>query len=544
MNSSLLNPRALLAVSTGAIITTTSLLITFGLAGPSAATVTASRVQNVLLLKSDTRIRFQADHNARLLTVPDAQLAQDSKGALDGIEVTSSANGFSLSLPYAFTARLAGDARTITVQQDLTGSSPAPSSNAAANATGSTTEPPLNIDTSLAPPTTPTPGSEGSSAAPSSGTGTTTGPSSGPTGSTTTGPTGTETTPSGPAAARAGAPSGSLDERLPLVIPLSNASPAYVAGLLARAYNVRVEVDERQRAVIIFVSKTDWPLIKTFVADLDKARPQVSFEAEVLEINQYATQSLGIDYRELFSLNFTEGAPPSLFKLGDVTRGVFNVKLGLDALKNTGAATVLSRPSITTLDGLEARLNATQTTPVVTAGTNGVVQVNNVTTGITLRFVPKVGPDGMIESNLSIAVSSPTGTTTQGVPQYSSREANTTVRVRDGEPIIIGGLYENRRTTSSKGLPGLMDIPILGELFKTTVTDEHFTDLVIVVTPRLVGGMTAAGIAPRAQLSDAASDRKVGDSSLGRDPSWLTGWTLSDVVPGLRRREVLATGLN
>jgi general secretion pathway protein D len=259
----------------------------------------------------------------------------------------------------------------------------------------------------------------------------------------------------------------------------------------------------------------------------------------VLEINQYATQSLGIDYRELFSLNFTEGAPPSLFKLGDITRGVFNVKLGLDALKNTGAATVLSRPSITTLDGLEARLNATQTTPVVTAGQNGVVQVNNVTTGITLRFVPKVGPDGMIESNLSIAVSSPTGTTTQGVPQYSSREANTTVRVRDGEPIIIGGLYENRHTTSSKGLPGLMDIPILGELFKTTVTDDHFTDLVIVVTPRLVGGVTAAGVAPRAATTDA-----VGASSVRDVPGWLTGWTLSDVVPNLRRREVLTTGLN
>jgi general secretion pathway protein D len=531
MNSSLLNPRALLAVSTGAIITTTSLLITFGLAGPSAATVTASRVQNVLLLKSDSRIRFQADHNARLLIVPDAQLAQDTKGALDGIEVTSSANGFSLTLPYAFTARLAGDARTITVQQDLTGSSPAPGSNAATNATGSTTEPPLNIDTSLAPPTTPTPtpgSTEGSSATPASGTGTTSGPT-----------TGTEAAPTGPVAARAGAPSGSLDERLPLVISLSNASPAYVAGLLARAYNVRVEVDERQRAVIIFVAKTDWPLIKTFVADLDKARPQVSFEAEVLEINQYATQSLGIDYRELFSLNFTEGAPPSLFKLGDITRGVFNVKLGLDALKNTGAATVLSRPSITTLDGLEARLNATQTTPVVTAGQNGVVQVNNVTTGITLRFVPKVGPDGMIESNLSIAVSSPTGTTTQGVPQYSSREANTTVRVRDGEPIIIGGLYENRHTTSSKGLPGLMDIPILGELFKTTVTDDHFTDLVIVVTPRLVGGMTANGMAPRAQTPVA-----VGDSSVRGMPGWLTTWTLTDALPNLRRREVLATGLN
>jgi general secretion pathway protein D len=529
MNSSPLNPRALLAVSTGAILTASSLLVSLGLAGPNAANVTAIRTPGAILLKSDTRIRFQADHATHALTVPDAQLAQDTKGALEGVEVSSSASGFSLIFPYAFTARLAGDARTITVQEDRsstagpTNASESSTANVATSPSGETPgsgvpQAPTSPDTSLSPQTTP--------------------PSTAPTSSDPATP-GTEVPQNGPTPARVGAPSGALDERLPLVIPLSNASPAYVAGLLARAYNVRAEVDERQRAVIIFVAKTDWPLIKTFVADLDKARPQVSFEAEVLEINQYATQSLGIDYRELFSLNFTEGAPPSLFKLGDITRGVFNVKLGLDALKNTGAATVLSRPSITTLDGLEARLNATQTTPVVTAGQNGVVQVNNVTTGITLRFVPKVGPDGMIESNLSIAVSSPTGTTTQGVPQYSSREANTTVRVRDGEPIIIGGLYENRHTTSSKGLPGLMDIPILGELFKTTVTDDHFTDLVIVVTPRLVGGMTANGAAPRAQPTDA-----VGNSSLSDVPRWLTGWTLTDVVPNLRRRESMATGLH
>lgn len=525
MNSSLLNPRALLAVSTGAILTASSLLVSLGLAGPAAANVTASKTQGAILLKSDTRIRFQADHSIRALTVPDAQLAQDTKGALEGVEVTSSASGFSLIFPYAFTARLAGDARTITVQEDRSSTAAGPSTpseptmNGGATNTPSETstsgapEAPFSPDTSLSPPTTP------------------------PSSSDPTTP-GTEAPQNGPTPARAGAPSGALDERLPLVISLGNASPAYVAGLLARAYNVRVEVDERQRAVIIFVAKADWPLIKAFVADLDKARPQVSFEAEVLEINQYATQSLGIDYRELFSLNFTELAPPSLFKLGDITRGVFNVKIGLDALKNTGAATVLSRPSITTLDGLEARLNATQTTPVVTAGQNGVVQVNNVTTGITLRFVPKVGPDGMIESNLSIAVSSPTGTTTQGVPQYSSREANTTVRVRDGEPIIIGGLYENRHTTSSKGLPGLMDIPILGELFKTTVTDDHFTDLVIVVTPRLVGGMTT-NTAPRTVSGSAGTD-----SSVQRDPSWLTAWSLSDALPVLRRREALATSLH
>jgi general secretion pathway protein D len=215
---------------------------------------------------------------------------------------------------------------------------------------------------------------------------------------------------------------------------------------------------------------------------------------EILEVNQYQTQSLGIDYRELFSFNLTEGTPPlgkGVLANGEFSRAPISVKVGIDLLKTTGAATVLARPRIATLDGVEARLNATQTTPVITAGQNNVVTVNNVTTGITLRLLPKVSATGEIESTVSIAVSTPTGTTTQGVPQYSSREANTTLRVRNGEPIVIGGLLERRDTQASKGIPGLMDIPFVGELFKTTTTNTNFTDLVIVITPYLVGSSPA-----------------------------------------------------
>ncbi len=277
------------------------------------------------------------------------------------------------------------------------------------------------------------------------------------------------------------------DERFPLVLPLANASPAYVAGVLTRVYNVRVEVDDRQRALLVFAQASDWPLLKSVVAELDRARPQVMFEAEILEVNQYVTQSLGIDYRELFSFNLTEATPLNIIKPGDFTRAPLSIKVGIDLLKTTGSAKTLARPRVATMDGQEARLNATQTTPVLTSGQNGAVNVTNITTGITLRLLPKVAPDGQIESSLSISVSTPTGTNTQGVPSYASREANTTVRVRNGEPIVIGGLLENRNSTASKGLPGLMDVPVLGELFKTTTTDAHFTDLVIVVTPTIVG---------------------------------------------------------
>lgn len=80
----------------------------------------------------------------------------------------------------------------------------------------------------------------------------------------------------------------------------------------------------------------------------------------------------------------------------------------------------------------------------------------------------------------------PTGTTSQGVPQFSTREATTTVRVANGEPIAIGGLLEDRTVTGVQKVPVLGDLPIVGRLFTTTRTDTRSSDLIIVVTPRLV----------------------------------------------------------
>jgi type II secretory pathway component GspD/PulD (secretin) len=278
------------------------------------------------------------------------------------------------------------------------------------------------------------------------------------------------------------------DARIPVFYRLSNANPSQVAAMLTRLYpNLRVEVDERQRALVILVNPTDKPVIDAVIKELDVPRPQVMFEAEILEINRSVTQQLGIDYTKLINLNLkvVEGTPNGL-GFGSFSRGPLSLEVGIKLLKDTGAARTLARPRAVTLDGLEARLNATTTQPIRTVSQSGTISVANITTGINLRFVPKVAPDNTIESQLSIAVSSPTGSTSDGLPSYSTREANTTVRVRNGEPIVIGGLLESRESTGATGIPGLMDIPILGELFKSTFTEQRETDLLITITPYLV----------------------------------------------------------
>lgn len=277
-----------------------------------------------------------------------------------------------------------------------------------------------------------------------------------------------------------------VDERAPLFVPLSSASPSQVASLLNGMYsNLRIQVDERQRALLIMVNAQDRDLILKVVKQLDQPRPQVMFEAEILEINQGTTSQLGIKYDDLFTLKLTEGDTGSIFKFGKLDRTPLSLSLGISALKANNAAKVLAQPRVTTLDGVEARINSTQTQPVILSSQNGSQSVTNITTGISLRFLPKVGPDGIIEANLNIVVSVPTGMV-NNVTTYSSRDASTTVRVRNGEPIVIGGLLESRTLNSTSKVPLLGDIPFLGALFTHNSTQTSSSDLMIVVTPRLI----------------------------------------------------------
>lgn len=286
----------------------------------------------------------------------------------------------------------------------------------------------------------------------------------------------------------------STDERAPLIIPLTNAAPGVVAAQLVQMYpNLKVIIDDRQRALLIMANQADRPLLKALTAYLDMARPQVSFEAQVIEINRSATQKLGIDYDFIFKLGLRELAIPTPtaslpFRLGTIARDSqqgLAMTATINLLQNNGAGQLLAQPRVVSLDGTEARINATQNTPlIVTTGTTGSVQ--NITTGITLRMLPKVAPDGTVEVQINISVSAPTGVTAQGVPTFSTREATTVVRVANGEPIVIGGLLEQRRIEGTNKVPLLGDIPVLGRLFSSTTENTSNTDLVIIITPRVL----------------------------------------------------------
>ena len=295
-------------------------------------------------------------------------------------------------------------------------------------------------------------------------------------------------TPSQPLVATVTAPPAPVLAE-PTIFLLSYASPTQVATLLNDLYgSTKIRVDERRRALVALATPDEKRAIEAFILKVDTPSPQVEFEAQVIEVNRSLTSSLGIDYDQIFNLKLAEIKPgASLWKLGEIARNPLSLSIGINLLENSGAAKVLAKPRITALDGVEARINATQTYPLIVRGAdNAAPVVQNITTGISLRMLPKVTPNGEIEVQVTITVSAPTGLTSDGAPQYSSREATTMVRVKDQEPIAIGGLIEDRKIEGVKKIPGLGNIPIIGELFKKTTVDQRNTDLVIVVTPRLI----------------------------------------------------------
>jgi pilus assembly protein CpaC len=139
--------------------------------------------------------------------------------------------------------------------------------------------------------------------------------------------------------------------------------------------------------------------------------------------------------------------------------------------------------------------------PVVQGGSNNAVTVQFKEFGIRLNFVPHVMPDGVIRLKVAPEVSAldfANGLTVSGflVPALTSRKATTEVELRNGQSFAIAGLIDNRTTEVASKIPGLSNIPLIGNLFKSRAINKSNTELLVMVTPRLVEPQNQAPALP------------------------------------------------
>ncbi|WP_248304506.1 hypothetical protein [Breoghania sp. L-A4] len=146
----------------------------------------------------------------------------------------------------------------------------------------------------------------------------------------------------------------------------------------------------------------------------------------------------------------------------------------------------LAEPNLTTLSGVTASFLAGGQIPIRVPDANGNATISYKDFGVRLAFTPVALDDDRIQVQLSPEVSGIGSFTAAGDPVFTTRKLNATVELRDGQSFSVAGLLQNQANLKQDQLPWIGDVPILGSLFKSSSYEKNETELVVIVTPRLV----------------------------------------------------------
>lgn len=251
---------------------------------------------------------------------------------------------------------------------------------------------------------------------------------------------------------------------------------------------IKADVDETSNILIISGSPAGCARIKTILADLDVPQQQVVMEAKVVSLNKTDAKNLGVDW--------TWSGQASDTSSGLIKYGVSNVdgipyvaNYTISALLSKGDAKILARPKLTTISGKEAHILIGDHIPVLTTTTSSgttTTSISYVDAGIKLTYTPTVTADGSITAKVRTEVSSATLVTAINNYKITAREAETTVCMKDGETMVIGGLIGSEETKNNTSVPFLSNIPLIGGLFKNVSNSKTDNEIMIFLTARVV----------------------------------------------------------
>jgi general secretion pathway protein D len=332
---------------------------------------------------------------------------------------------------------------------------------------------------------------------------------------------------------------------------ISNAAPKDVESMLKSILGAKnLYVDERANSVMIRDTPDAVRMAERMVAALDVVEPEVMLEIEILEMTSSKLQDLGILYPGMATLSptsLTASAGGSsalslydLFHQNSQSITVSPLSVTLNAMKVAGLTNTLSSPRIRTRNKEKAKILIGSRLPIITnsvtptsAGppvVTGTVQYLDV--GLTLEVQPTVHGNGDVGVKISLEVSNliKQVTTSSGTIAYEigTRNANTVLRLKDGETQILAGLVQDSDVHGTNSIPGFGDIPVLGKLFGTNHTDREKDEIVLSITPHILRMQTRPpsddtefwyGSEARTRSSPYASNSGTGSQAGGAAPS-------------------------
>lgn len=228
------------------------------------------------------------------------------------------------------------------------------------------------------------------------------------------------------------------------------------------------------------------------IEQVDVAPPQVMIEARVVESSPETLKNIGLQW-DFGTLNVSE-KPSKGFEFGTFGHAGLNFTAAINAAVENRSAKVLAEPKIAVIDGEDASIFIGDTfryrvLSSITTGGQQVFDIKEVPVGIVLLCRPRVSTDGLVTLKVNPVVSTITSFVgPERIPQTASREANSTIRVKDGETVAIGGLIRNEDRQTIQKVPFLGDLPLVGQLFRNNSHEKRRTDVTIFLTTHLLKG--------------------------------------------------------
>jgi general secretion pathway protein D len=286
-----------------------------------------------------------------------------------------------------------------------------------------------------------------------------------------------------------------------------SSSPEVTSSIDAQPENkpqgAKVTADVQTNSVVVVANAEEWKVVEAALRRLDVMSAEVLIEATVAEVTLNNNVSHGVRWFFQNSGN-SVSLTDSTGTLDTATPG-FNYVLNLpsaqvaiSALETVTDVQIVSSPALTVLDNETAKLQVGDEVPVATSSAQSVVAagaplVTNIDykdTGVILGVTPHINASGLVMLDISQEVSDVVATTTSSLnsPTIEQRRLSTTVVVRSGREIVLGGLISTNGNRENDGIPLLMDIPIIGNAFRSQVTRANSrTELLIFLRPTVMG---------------------------------------------------------
>lgn len=254
-------------------------------------------------------------------------------------------------------------------------------------------------------------------------------------------------------------------------------------------------IDERLNMLVIRDTPEVVRLAEQLIASIDLPDPEVVLEVEVMEVGSNRVDELGLQWPEQVSYGLPGGvATADLGERGNFRASIANPALLATMRESVSRANVLANPRLRARNHEKAKVLIGEKLPVFTTTSTANVgvsaSVNYLDVGLKLEVEPSVQLDGDVIMRVNLEVSALIGKVLgpQGSVAYQigTRQATTSLRLRDGETQVLAGLIRDEDTKGIAGVPGLASTPIIGRLFGLHTDARNKTEVILLITPRVV----------------------------------------------------------